>query len=55
MPYILKLTEKGFIAAVKSMPELYKGVSTFQGKLTDPDIAKSFGRSYSELSMLIGF
>ena len=55
LPYILRLSTKGFIAAVKSMPELYKGVSTFQGKLTDPDIAKSFGRSYSELSMLIGF
>ncbi len=55
LPYILGLSTKGFIAAVKSMPELYKGVSTFQGKLTDPVIAKSLGRSYSELSMLIGF
>lgn len=55
MPYIQKLTSKGFIAAVKSTPELYKGVNTFQGKLTNPDAAKSLGYPYSELSMLIGF
>ena len=55
LPYLLRLSTKGFIAAVKSMPELYKGVSTFQGKLTDPVIAKSVGYPYSELSMLIGF
>lgn len=55
MPYILKLASKGFIAAVKSTPELYKGVNTFQGKLTNPDAAKSIGYPYSELSMLIGF
>ena len=55
LPYIQRLCEKGFIAAVKSMPELYKGVSTFQGKLTDPVIAKSLGYPHSELSMLIGF
>lgn len=55
LPYIEKLAKKGFIAAVKSTPELYKGVNTFQGKLTNPDIAKSLGYPYSELSMLIGF
>lgn len=55
MPYILKLATKGFIAAVKSTPELYKGVNTFHGKLTNPDVAKSLGYPYSELSMLIGF
>lgn len=55
LPYVLKLSTKGFIAAVKSAPELYKGVNTYQGKLTNPDVAKSSGKSYSELSMLIGF
>lgn len=55
LPYIQRLSSKGFIAAVKSMPELYKGVNTFQGKLTNSDIAKSVGYPYSELSMLIGF
>ncbi len=55
MPYVLKLTEKGFIAAVKATPELYKGTNTYQGKLTNPDVAKSLGIPYSELSMLIGF
>lgn len=55
MPYILKLATKGFIAAVKSTPELYKGINTFQGKLTNSDVAKALGRPYSELSMLIGF
>ncbi len=55
MPYVLKLASKGFIAAVKSTPELYKGINTYQGKLTNPDVAKSSGYPYSELSMLIGF
>lgn len=55
MPYILKLTEKGFIAAVKATPELYKGTNTYQGKLTNQEVAKSLGLPYSELSMLIGF
>src|SRR5574344_3032226 len=55
MPYLIRLADKGFIAAVKSLPELYKGINTFQGKLTNPDVAKSLGYPYSELSMLIGF
>ncbi len=55
MPYIQKLVNKGFIAAVKSTPELYKGVNTFQGKLTNEDVAKTLGKPFSELSMLIGF
>ena len=55
MPYIQKLVNKGFIAAVKSTPELYKGVNTFQGKLTNADVAKTLGKPHSELSMLIGF
>ncbi len=55
MPYISQLVSKGFIAAVKSTPELYKGVNTFKGKLTNPDVAKSLEMPYSELSMLIGF
>lgn len=55
LPYILKLATKGFIAAVKSTPELYKGINTYQGKLTNSDVAKAAGHPYSELSMLIGF
>ena len=52
---VKKLVSKGFIAAVKSTPELYKGVNTFQGKLTNADVAKTLEKPYSELSMLIGF
>lgn len=55
LPYVLKFANKGFIAAVKSTPELYKGVNTYQGKLTNPEVAKIFGYPFSELSMLIGF
>lgn len=55
LPYILKLSQKGFIAAVKSTPELYKGINTFQGKLTNIDVANALDLEYSELSMLIGF
>ncbi len=55
LPYVLKLANKGFIAAVKASPELYKGVNTCQGKLTNIDVAKATGNQFSELSMLIGF
>lgn len=55
LPYILKLSKKGFIAAVKATPELYKGINTFQGKLTNENIANVLNKDYSELSMLIGF
>ncbi len=55
LQYVEKFADKGFIAAVKSTPELYKGVNTYQGKLTNADVAKSLGRQFSELSMLIGF
>jgi alanine dehydrogenase len=55
MPYLLKLATKGPSSAAKSVPELYKGINTYQGKLTDPNIAKYLKREFSELSMLIGF
>lgn len=55
LPYLLKLTTKGFIAAAKSTPELYKGINTFQGKLTNANVANALDKEYSELSMLIGF
>lgn len=55
LPYVLKFANKGFIAAVKAAPELYKGVNTYQGKLTNQQVAKASGVLYSELSMLIGF
>lgn len=55
LSYVLKFANKGFISAVKSTPELYKGVNTYQGKLTNADIAKASGYPFSELSMLIGF
>lgn len=55
LPYVLKFANKGFIAAVKSTPELYKGVNTYQGKLTNQEVAAVSGYPYAELSMLIGF
>lgn len=55
LPYVLKFANKGFIAAVKSTPELYNGVNSYQGKLTNREVAKIYGYPFSELSMLIGF
>lgn len=55
LPYIMKLADKGFIAAVKSTPEMYKGVNTYQGKLVNQDVAEALGLQYTELSILIGF
>lgn len=55
LPYIMKLADKGFIAAVKSTPEMYKGVNTYQGKLVNTDVAAALELPYTELSVLIGF
>ena len=55
LPYIMKLAGKGFIAAVKSTPEMYKGVNTYQGKLVNSDVAEALNMAYTELSVLIGF
>lgn len=55
LSYLLKLANNGIIQSIKSCPELYKGVNTFKGKLTNEAVAESLGFKYSELSMLIGF
>src|SRR5574344_642675 len=55
LPYVLKLANFGFIKAVKSCPELIKGVNICQGHLVSEPVAKALDIKHTELSMLIGF
>lgn len=54
LPYALNLANNGFIKAVKSCDELFKGVNTCNGQLVSKPVADSLGLSHTELSLLIG-
>lgn len=54
LPYALRLANKGFIKAIKSCDELYKGVNTCGGKLVSKPVADSLGIEHTELSVIVG-
>lgn len=55
LPYAVKLANNGFAKAVKSCPELTKGVNTCQGQLVSKPVADSLDFKHTELSVIIGF
>lgn len=55
LPYAVKLANQGFAKAIKSCPELAKGVNTCQGNLVSKPVADSLEMQHTELSMIIGF
>ena len=55
LPYIEKIAEMGAFAAIKDVNELSLGVSTFKGKVTNLELAKTFNYEHTELSLLVGF
>lgn len=55
LPYALKIANEGFVKAVKSCPELTKGVNVCQGKIVSKPVADALGVENTELSLLIGF
>lgn len=55
LPYAIKLADQGFAKAIKSCPELAKGVNTCKGQLVSKPVADSLGLNHTELSMMIGF
>lgn len=55
MKYLLKTAEIGVINAIKEDKELAKGVVTFNGAITNPDVAETLNKEYTELSGFIGF
>ena len=53
LPYILKLSNKGVVSAIRSVESLAKGVNTYQVKLTYKAVADAFGLKYTELKSLL--
>jgi alanine dehydrogenase len=43
LPYVLQLAKKGFDRAVKDNPGLAQGVNIYEGRVTSPAVAETFG------------
>ncbi len=54
LPYILRVANGGFTAAVRRDPALYRGVNAYLGNLTHEGVAQSLGRPWTPLDQLIG-
>jgi len=52
LPYALAIADKGLEKATKD-EALYKGVNTFNGKLTYEPVAEAFGMKFTELKKLL--
>lgn len=54
-PYVLAVAnEKQFVFALKDCPDIIKGVMTFDGNVTNDELAEETGEQVYELSMLTG-
>ena len=53
LPYIVRLADRGTLAAVKADPALAKGVNTYQGHITYEAVAEAFGLPWQPLSDLL--
>jgi alanine dehydrogenase len=54
LPYVMELAEKGFERAVSENATLWKGVNTFQGKVTHSEVARSLDLPCTPLEQLMG-
>ena len=54
LPYAARLAKLGFADAVRSMPDLAKGVNTYRGKVTHQGVADAFGYECVPLDSLLG-
>ncbi len=53
LPYVARLAKLGFTEAVKTMPDLAKGVNTFKGYVTHQGVADAFGYDCVPLERLL--
>jgi alanine dehydrogenase len=53
LPYIMKVAEKGLVAAARSDPALARGINVMEGKVTNPEVAKATGNAYFPLESLL--
>lgn len=54
-PYLKSLGEKGIIESIKENQDLSNGVATFNGVITNEDVAKTFQQEYTQIELLVGF
>lgn len=52
-PYVERLADQGFVAAVKTDQALAKGVNTYAGHLTCKGVAEAFGLAFAPLETLL--
>ena len=55
LPYITKIAEIGGYAAIRDEETLAYGVNIYKGKVTNKELADTFGYNHTELSLLVGF
>ncbi len=53
LPYILRVANEGFEAAVRRDPALARAVNTYRGVITHPAVAESLGRPYVPLESML--
>jgi alanine dehydrogenase len=53
LPYVLKLANRGFLAAIQSDAGLKEGVNTYAGKLTYEAVALAQGLEYTSLDQML--
>ncbi|MFQ6758980.1 MAG: alanine dehydrogenase [Deltaproteobacteria bacterium] len=51
LPYALAMADKGFAQAAKDDPPLFRGITTYQGALTNRLVAESQGRDWQPLQL----
>ncbi len=53
LPYILRVANDGFEAAVRDVPALRRGVNTYRGEITHRAVAESLGRPHRPIEELL--
>lgn len=53
LPYIMKVAEKGLVAAAREDPGLARGINVMEGKVTNPQVAKATSHAYFPLESLL--
>ena len=53
LPYVVRLANLGFAEAVRRMPELAKGVNSYEGKVTHQGVAEAFEMESTPLENLL--
>jgi alanine dehydrogenase len=53
LPYARAIAEKGLVKSIQDDPALKRGMNTYNGMLTNKEVAQAQGREYTELGSLL--